>query len=35
MKSKETYNDYPAAAKKNAQMASDWKEKYGREVFLV
>jgi len=27
----ETYNDYPAAAKKNAQMAIDWKEKYGRE----
>jgi len=31
MKPKETYNDYPAAAKKNAQMAIDWKEKYGRE----
>ena len=27
----ETYNDYPAAAKKNAQMAIDWKEKYGRD----
>lgn len=27
----ETYSDYPAAAKKNAQMAIDWKEKYGRE----
>ena len=27
----ETYNDYPAAASKNAQMAIDWKEKYGRE----
>ena len=27
----ESYNDYPAAAKKNAQMAIDWKEKYGRE----
>ena len=31
MKSNETYNDYPAAAKKNAQKAIDWKEKYGRE----
>lgn len=29
--SEETYNDYPAAAKKNAKMAIDWKEKYGRE----
>lgn len=27
----ETYNDYPAAASKNAKMAIDWKEKYGRE----
>jgi hypothetical protein len=27
----ETYNDYPAAASKNAQMAIDWKEKYGRD----
>ena len=27
----ETYNDYPAAAKKNAQKAIDWKEKYGRD----
>jgi len=27
----DTYNDYPAAAKKNAQMAIDWKEKYGRD----
>ena len=27
----ETYNDYPAAAKKNAQQAIDWKEKYGRD----
>jgi hypothetical protein len=27
----ETYNDYPAAATKNAQMAIDWKEKYGRD----
>lgn len=27
----ETYNDYPTAAKKNAQMAIDWKEKYGRD----
>ena len=26
-----TYNDYPAAAKKNAQQAIDWKEKYGRD----
>jgi hypothetical protein len=29
--SEETYNDYPAAATKNAQMAIDWKEKYGRD----
>ena len=27
----DTYSDYPAAAKKNAQMAIDWKEKYGRD----
>ena len=27
----ETYNDYPAAAKANAQTAIDWKEKYGRD----
>lgn len=27
----DTYNDYPAAAKKNAQKAIDWKEKYGRD----
>lgn len=27
----DTYSDYPEAAKKNAQMAIDWKEKYGRE----
>jgi hypothetical protein len=27
----ETYNDYPAAATKNAQMAIDWKEKHGRD----
>ena len=27
----DTWNDYPAAAKKNAQMAIDWKEKYGRD----
>ena len=27
----DTYNDYPEAAKKNAQMAIDWKEKHGRE----
>jgi hypothetical protein len=27
----DSYNDYPAAAKKNAQIAIDWKEKYGRE----
>lgn len=26
----QTYNDYPAEAKKNAQLAIDWKEKYGR-----
>ena len=27
----ETYNDYPAAAKKNAQKAIDWKEEHGRD----
>ena len=27
----DTRNDYPAAAKKNAQKAIDWKEKYGRD----
>ena len=27
----DSYDDYPAAAKKNAQMAIDWKEKYGRD----
>ena len=27
----DTWNDYPAAAKKNAQKAIDWKEKYGRD----
>lgn len=27
----DTYNDYPEAAKKNAQLAIDWKEKYGRD----
>ena len=27
----DSYNDYPAVAKKNAQMAIDWKEKYGRD----
>jgi len=27
----DSYSDYPVAAKKNAQMAIDWKEKYGRE----
>lgn len=26
-----TYNDYPAAAKNNAQQAIDWKEKHGRD----
>ena len=26
-----THNDYPAAAKKNAQMAIDWKEEHGRD----
>lgn len=29
--SKETYNDYPAAAKSNAKKAIAWKEKYGRD----
>lgn len=29
--SEETYNDYPAAAKKNAKQALDWRDKYGRE----
>lgn len=28
---KETYSDYPAAAKSNAKKAIDWKEKYGRD----
>lgn len=27
----DSFNDYPAAAKKNAQQAIDWKEKYGRD----
>ena len=27
----ETYNDYPAAAKKNAKKAIDWKEEHGRD----
>lgn len=27
----QTYNDYPVEAKKNAQLAIDWKEKYGRD----
>jgi len=27
----DSYNDYPAAAGKNAQKAIDWKEKYGRD----
>ena len=27
----DTHNDYPAAAKKNAQMAIDWKEEHGRD----
>jgi len=31
IEAEETYNDYPAAAKKNAQKAIDWKEKYGRD----
>ena len=31
----DSYNDYPAAAKKNAQMAIDWKEKYGRDEVLA
>lgn len=30
-KTEATYNDYPAAATKNAQQAIDWKEKYGRD----
>lgn len=29
--SDETYKDYPAAAKANAKMAIEWKEKYGRD----
>ena len=29
--SKETYNDYPAAAKSNAKKAIAWKDKYGRD----
>ena len=31
----DSYNDYPAAAKKNAQMAIDWKEKYGSCIFYL
>ena len=27
----DTWNDYPAAAKKNAQKAIDWKEEHGRD----
>lgn len=27
----DTYSDYPAAAKKNAQQAIDWKEEHGRD----
>lgn len=27
----DSYDDYPEAAKKNAQLAIDWKEKYGRD----
>ena len=30
----DSYNDYPEAAKKNAQLAIDWKEKYGRDCLL-
>ena len=26
----DSFNDYPSAAKKNAQKAIDWKDKYGR-----
>lgn len=32
MSKEETYKDYPSAASKNAQMAIDWKEKYGRDT---
>lgn len=28
---KETYNDYPAAAKANAKKALDWRDEYGRD----
>ena len=31
IEAEETYNDYPAAAKKNAQKAIDWKEEHGRD----
>lgn len=27
----ETYSDYPAAAKKNAKQALDWRDEYGRD----
>lgn len=27
----ETYSDYPAAAKKNAKQAIEWRDKYGRD----
>jgi hypothetical protein len=32
MSKEQTYKDYPKAASKNAQMAIDWKEKYGRDI---
>ena len=31
IEAEDTYNDYPAAAKKNAQKAIDWKEEHGRD----
>jgi hypothetical protein len=31
LEAEQSYNDYPAQAKKNAKMAIDWKEKYGRD----
>lgn len=31
IKEEESYNDYPKAASKNAKLAIEWKEKYGRD----
>jgi hypothetical protein len=31
IEAEDSHNDYPSAAKKNAQKAIDWKDKYGRD----